>query len=233
MAPGTTEPSARPGLSPQERRARNSAEMREAIVEVATEIIREKGSAALTLQEVARRIGISTPALYTYFASKMDLYDALYRRGLRLFRLAEAELWRTTAPTWERLRAWFEVRLAVAEEYPEFYHLVFDDPIPGFIPTQESMQEVRQLTAAAVQGITEIIAAGVMQPPLPPEQVTDLLLTMRRGIVAEHMGKRRRVSPPDRFARLIPEVLAVLRAAWSPPATLSGSHEPMQQERVP
>ncbi|MBV9282544.1 MAG: hypothetical protein JOZ41_20900 [Chloroflexi bacterium] len=34
--------------------------------------------------------------------------------------------------------------------------------------------------------------------------------------MAEHMGKYRRATPPDRFARLIPEVLAVLRAAWSP-----------------
>ncbi len=204
------------GLSIQERRQRNREEMRAAILDVSREIMREQGLAALSLNEIARRVGITTPALYTYFPSKAALYDALYRMGIRLFREAEEALWRTTEPTWERLRAWFELRLAQAEANPELYHLVFDDPIPGFMPTAESMEEVVALRQAAVQAIGELITAGVMQPHLPPEQVTDLLFTMRRGIVAEQIGKQRRVQPPDRFARLIPAVLAVLQAAWRP-----------------
>lgn len=203
-------------LSVQERRARNRDEMRSGILEVAREIMRERGIAALNLNEIARRVGITTPALYTYFPGKMALYDALYRMGLRLFREAEEELWRTIEPNWERIRAWFELRLALAEQHPELYHMVFDDPIPGFVPTSESTEEVRQITQAAVRGISEVIEAGVMEPNLPPEQVTDLLFTMRRGIVAEHIGKHRRVQPPDRFARLIPDVLAVLQVAWQP-----------------
>ncbi len=204
------------GLSAQERRARNREEMRAGILEVSREIMREQGIAALNLNEIARRVGITTPALYTYFPGKMALYDALYRMGLRLFREAEEELWRTTEPNWERIRAWFELRLALAEEHPELYHMVFDDPIPGFTPTPESMEEVRRITQAAARGVTEVIEAGEIAPNLPPEQVTDILFTMRRGIVAEHLGKHRRVNPPDRFSRLIPEVLAVLQAAWKP-----------------
>ncbi len=203
------------GLSVSERRARNRQEMCAGILDVAREIMREQGIAALNLNEIARRVGITPPALYTYCPGKMALYDALYRMGLQLFRQAEEELWRTTAPDWERIRAWFELRLRLAEENPELYHMVFDDPIPGFVPTPESMEEVRRIYAAAVRGIADVIEAGAMRPRLPAEQVTDLLLTVRRGIVAEHMGKHRRVDPPDRFARLVPEVLAVLRAAWS------------------
>jgi hypothetical protein len=33
---------------------------------------------------------------------------------------------------------------------------------------------------------------------------------------SENIGKHRRLSPPDRLARLVPHVLAVLQAAWSP-----------------
>jgi hypothetical protein len=39
---------------------------------------------------------------------------------------------------------------------------------------------------------------------------------MRLGLVAAHVGKHRLVSPPDRFARLVPEMVAVLRSAWEP-----------------
>ena len=216
-AEGQPATSPRRVLSLQERRQRNRDEMRAAILDVARELMRAEGVAALNLNEIARRVGITPPALYTYFAGKMALYDALYRMGIRLFREAEEELWRTTQPDWDRLRAWFELRLTLVEANPDLYHLVFDDPIPGFLPTAESMAEVRQLTTAAVRAIGELIAAGVMQPNLPAEQVTDLLFTMRRGIVAEHIGKHRRVQPPDRFARLIPDVLAILQAAWQPP----------------
>jgi AcrR family transcriptional regulator len=204
------------GLSVRERRQRNFEEMRTGILAVARELMREQGVGALNLNEIARRLGITPPALYTYFPSKMALYDALYRSGIRLFREAEEELWRTTAPDWERIHAWFALRLALAEEHPDLYHLVFDVPIPGFVLSPESLEEVRRLYEAAVGGVAEVIEAGVMRPNLPPEEATHLLITMRLGLVAAHVGKHRLVSPPDRFARLVDEIVAVLRAAWDP-----------------
>jgi len=229
----TVSTAGRRGLSIRERRERNRAEMRTAIVEVAREIMREQGIAALNLNEIARRVGITPPALYTYFPGKMALYDALYRLGIRLFREAEEELWRTTGPDWDRIRAWFELRLRLVEENPELYHMVFDDPIPGFVPTPESMEEVRKIGQAAVQGIGEVIEAGVIQPNLSAQQTTDLLFVMRRGIVAEHIGKHRRVNPPDRFARLVPEVLAVLQAAWSPEGARRNPAPQTRKEHTP
>jgi AcrR family transcriptional regulator len=204
------------GLSLRERRQRNREEMRTGILAVAREIMREQGVAALNLNEIARRIGITPPALYTYFPGKMALYDALYRAGIQLFREAEVELWRTTAPDWERIHLWFALRLALAEEHFDLYHLVFDVPIPGFTPTPESLTEVRQLYEATVSGVAQVIEAGAMRPNLPPEQVTDLLLSMRLGIVAAHLGKQRLLPPPDGIARLLPGALAVLQAAWNP-----------------
>jgi AcrR family transcriptional regulator len=204
------------GLSVAERRQRNREEMRSGILAVAREIMREQGIGALNLNEIARRIGITPPALYTYFPGKMALYDALYRLGFRLFLEADVELLRTTAPDWERIHAWFALRLALAEEHPDLYHLVFDVPIPGFEPSPESLAEIRRFYDATVTGIAEVIAAGAMRPNLPPEQVTDLLLSMRLGIVAAHLGKQRLLPPPERIARLEPEIVAILRAAWEP-----------------
>jgi AcrR family transcriptional regulator len=213
-----------PGLSVRERRQRNREEMCTGILTIARDIMREQGVGALNLNEIARRVGITAPALYTYFPGKMALYDELYRTGIRLFREAEAELWRTTAPDWERIHAWFALRLALAQEHSDLYHLVFDVPIPGFIPSAESLEEVRDLYQATVAGIGEVIEAGVMQPHLPPEQVTDLLLSMRLGIVAAHLGKQRLLPPPERIARLEPEIVAILRAAWEPKDDVSQHH---------
>src|SRR5262249_47637936 len=142
----------------------------------------------------------------------------------RLFREAEEELWQVTAADWERIHAWFALRLALAEEHPDLYHLVFDAPIPGFVLTPETLAEVERFYQVILRGITEVIEAGVMRPDLPPEEATPLLITMRLGLVAAHVGKHRRVSPPEDYARLVPEIVAVLRAAWEPKVDGSQQH---------
>ena len=71
-------------LSPQERRERNRQEMVTAILAAARAMMREQGVGALSLNEVARLVGLRGPALYEYFPSKTAVYDALFRLGTRL-----------------------------------------------------------------------------------------------------------------------------------------------------
>ena len=51
--------------------------------------MQEQGVAALNLNEVTRRLGVSGQALAKYFPNKAALYDALFLMGLRLFRAAD------------------------------------------------------------------------------------------------------------------------------------------------
>ena len=206
-----------PILSPKERRQRNRDEMVTAILETARDIMRQDGVTALNLNEIARRLGMTTPAIYVYFASKDALYDALFRMGVRLFRESEDEIWRTTKPDWDRIRAWFETRLALASAHPDLYHLVLDAPVPGFVPSAESLEEVRKVLVATRRGLTEVIEAGVIDPGMAPEEAIDLLLSMRRGLIAEHLGKEASVRVTSgRFARLMPAALSVFQVAWAP-----------------
>jgi len=206
-----------PILSPKERRQRNRAEMTTAILETARDIMRRDGVTALNLNEIARRLGMTTPAIYVYFPSKDVLYDALFQMAERLFLESEEEIWRTTKPDWDRIRLWFTTRLALASAHPDLYHLAFDAPVPGFVPSAESQEAVRKILAGARRGLTEVIEAGVIDPGMPPEEAVDLLLCMRRGIIAEHLGKEADVQfTTGRFARLVPAALAIIQVAWAP-----------------
>ena len=179
--------------------------------------MRQDGVTALNLNEIARRLGMTTPAIYVYFPSKDALYDALFRMGMRLFRESEDEIWRTTKPDWDRIRAWFDTRLALASAHPDLYHLVLDAPVPGFVPSAESQEEIRTVLSGARRGLTEVIEAGVIDPGMAPEEAIDLLLSMRRGIIAEHLGKEASVRVTSgRFARLMPAALSVFQVAWAP-----------------
>lgn len=61
---------------------RQQASRRE-IVKAAWEVAHEKGIAALTLKDVAERVGMRAPSLYTHFASKNHIYDAMFEEAWR------------------------------------------------------------------------------------------------------------------------------------------------------
>jgi AcrR family transcriptional regulator len=54
------------------------SQRRDQILAAAWDIAAESGLGAVSLHEVARRVGIRQPSLYGYVTSKLDLYDAMY-----------------------------------------------------------------------------------------------------------------------------------------------------------
>src|ERR1700730_18165205 len=58
---------------------------REAIVEAARAAVGEEGLAGLSLRDLARRAGITTPTVYSYFDSKNAIYDAMFGQAATEF----------------------------------------------------------------------------------------------------------------------------------------------------
>jgi AcrR family transcriptional regulator len=57
-----------------------AAERREVIERVATEVFAERGYQGASIDEIARRSGVSAPVVYDHFASKQDLFQRLLVR---------------------------------------------------------------------------------------------------------------------------------------------------------
>ena len=162
-----------------DRRKRNRQEMVDGILAAARAQMREDGVAALNLNEVARRVGVTTPALYKYFPSKMAIYDALFRFGTRLYleefkalNLGEAESGGAA------IRRALEHQLSFADRHPELYQLVLQRPVPGFVPSDEGLLEAAQAQEVAVMFVSRWIERGLIAPPLPPERVFALLASV-------------------------------------------------------
>ena len=64
-----------------DRRARRRQETIDEILDIAQAVMTEDGVNALSLAEVARRLGVQPPSLYKYFPSLLAVYDALFLRG--------------------------------------------------------------------------------------------------------------------------------------------------------
>jgi AcrR family transcriptional regulator len=151
------------------------AATRARILDAAWELARREGVAAITLRDVAHRVGMRAPSLYTYFPSKSAMYDAMYADGAR--QLAEALSLRPQASdTCETLRNRMRAFIDFCVADPVRYQLLLERPIPGFAPAPESFQ----ITAHALAGTrADMEAAGVHG-----ERALDLWRAMITGLVS-------------------------------------------------
>ena len=206
-------------LPAKQRRQRNRQEMTSAILETAQAIMRAEGAGALNLNELARRLGVKTPSLYEYFpGGKMQVYDALFRLGMETFAARMAPLGEQT--TWAAyLRGHMEAYMQFALDFPELYQICFERPVPGFVPSPESLQVSLAAYQAAVDEVTRRLEAGELRPApgLTPQQVVDLGIGMVHGITSQHMANEPHVPVGEgRYGALIPAAVAIFEKAWSP-----------------
>ena len=203
--------------SPRERRERNREQVVAAILDAARAVMRERGVAALSLREVARRVGMRAPSLYEYFPSKAALYDALFLLAIRRYRASVEPLRQEQDSFWDRLRVGFEAYMAFAKEHPELYELAFERPVPGFVPSEASMAESSAVLAGFHREFVEAIETGQIAPGVPASQARDLAIAMIHGLTAQQVANE-----PDaplgsgRYGSLVPAALALFRASWRP-----------------
>ncbi|MEZ0580032.1 TetR/AcrR family transcriptional regulator [Nocardioides sp. MH1] len=110
--------------------------MRREILDAAWAIARESGLTQVTLRDVATRVGMQAPSLYTHFDSKMAIYDAMFE-----------EAWAHYESTLHDLEASVDThpRTAIHEISAHFYdYAIADQPryqlmnervVPGFEPS--------------------------------------------------------------------------------------------------
>jgi len=105
-------------------------DLREALVEAALAVVRERGVAALTLRAVARRAGVSHMAPYHHFADRQALVAALVQRGFE--RLLAAVRARARRAAGDPLRQFQESAFGYvlfAVRHPALYR-VHEGPTP-------------------------------------------------------------------------------------------------------
>jgi AcrR family transcriptional regulator len=207
--------------------------MTAAILDAARDIMRAQGAAALNLNEVARRLGIKPPSLYEYFpGGKMQIYDALFRLGIELF--AERMAPTQALPGWTaHLRASIEAYMQFALDYPELYQICFERPVPGFVPSPESLAVSLASYQEGVDEVARRIAAGELQPApgLTPQQVVDLGIAMMHGLTSQHLANEpHRPVGEGRYGGLIASAVALLERAWTPAPDPS---QPTRKENQP
>jgi AcrR family transcriptional regulator len=117
-----------------DRRRQRHLDTRREVLDRAWEIARGDGLGALSLSELARRMQMRTPSLYTYFESKNAVYDAMFTDAAS----QSVELLQSLRPPVDPLEG-FTVLLTAFFDFcvadPARFQLLYQRTIPGFEPS--------------------------------------------------------------------------------------------------
>lgn len=178
----------------RDRRAERREATRLEILDAAWELVRAEGLAALTLRDLATKVGMQPPSLYSYFDSKHAIYDAMFLQGnqelLRRYEaIAEVDDARESFRASARLLVGFTV------EDPARAQLMFMRTIPGFEPAPESY-------AVAVR-IVELAKKQFAEVGIKPE-FFDLWTGIISGLSFQQIANE---PGTDRWVRLVDEAV--------------------------
>ena len=183
------------GAPSRDRRAERHEATRAEILDAAWELVRAEGLAALSLRDVARRVGMQAPSLYSYFDSKHAIYDAMFAQGAQEFLERERAV-HTTGDALRDLQAGSRMFVGFCTEDPVRYQLMFQRTIPGFEPSPESY-------AIAVEAL-ELVRDRLAELGFTERRDLDLLTAIGTGLTDQQISND---PGGDRWVRLVDEAL--------------------------
>lgn len=199
----------------RQRRRRYRDEIIEDVLGIAREMMRRDGVAALSFNEIARRLGMQPPSLYHYFASKNAIYDELFRRGFEEFGRKMADRPGQDDTLREKLRSAMETYMRFAQENPDLYQLMFQRPVPEFVPSETSMAASLATLGAARAQFTETLQSGELTLGMPLEEALDLIIAFEHGLTELHLANNPQLPVGEgRFGKLIPQAVEMILGAW-------------------
>ncbi len=200
------------------RRSIHSAEeLRELIIQAATDIVERDGLAGLSAREIAKRIGYSPGTLYNVFENLDDLLLTIEARLLdRLTeRLAKTD---TSGTPQERVRRLAETYVAFTQERPKLWNLLIEHRMPAgqdvpvwyrtkleglLVPLEEALaplldasdprasRRAARTLWASVHGMTSLSTAQKLAPvtgQAGSSLVDDLVATYMAGLEHRRAG---------------------------------------------
>ncbi|MCU9837548.1 TetR/AcrR family transcriptional regulator [Ruegeria sp. WL0004] len=169
--------------------------LRQALIEAALELIREKGPTGFTLSEAAKTAGVTPAAVYRHFDGREDLIAEAARQGFEMFAdLMQYAYDKGQPSALAAFEATGRAYLAFARKHPGHYIAMFESGV--------SLNRDPELAAAAnrAKAVLEQAAADLSQHiPLdrrpPASMVSAHIWAMSHGVVELYARNTGTASP--------------------------------------
>ena len=178
-----------------DRRQQRHEATKAEILDAAWEIVRAEGLAALSLRDVAARVGMRAPSLYSYFDSKHAIYDAMFGQAWQTY-LDLAQTLEPPKDTRGLLLVAARTFVAFAVADPARHQLMNLRTIPGFEPSPESY-------APAVE-VMETFRERLASVGIDDPKAIDLWTALVGGLINQQIAND---PGGDRWTRLTDDVV--------------------------
>lgn len=190
---------------PRTRKPRGQgASRRGEILAAATRIFLEEGTAHATMRRIAAAVGVSTTALYVYFADKDAILQAIAEATFAELLDALEASQRTGGTPAERFRAGLHAYVGFGLARSDAYRLTFCAPSPC-----DSIQAADHSFAILKRGVEEMMEAGLFRPG-SSESAAEAVWACLHGLTALLVDQAQHLSTPQ--DRLIDQVLDMATA---------------------
>jgi len=181
----------------RDRVAEQRTAVRAEIVEAAWALGREHGLAGVTVRDVAERIGLRAPSLYTHFESKMSIIDAMFGQAWTAYLEVIREVDQNLPP---------QPRAALATVARTFFDFAAADPVryqlmnqrtvAGFNPSPEAYAPSVEVLGRLEDTLRSL---GITEPA-----ARDIFTATLGGLVDQQLAND---PDGDRWRRLIDRVI--------------------------
>jgi len=196
---------------------RRRAAVRDEALDHAVVLMTADGVGALSVSEVARRMGIRGPSLYKYFPSRHAMYDALFARGLAEQLTAVRTAVDGLPPGVPRIRAGGAavVRWAVAN--PALAQLLHWRPVPGFEPSPATFAESVDDAADVRAEFAAAVRLGQLRDDADDAGTVRLYTVVLSGLITQQLANEPGAAfEQGAFSRLTDAALELFLSAYAP-----------------
>ena len=211
----------------RDRKAERHEAIRREILDAAWDAAHETSIAGLTLRDIAARVGMQQPSLYSHFASKQAIYDAMFEQAWQAFLAYFKDL---ELPAEPRARL-----TAMAEYYFDFavtdlarHQLMDMNIIPGFHPSPQAYAPAVEVYGLLLDDLRSI--------GITTYQDADIYTALIGGLVSQQLAND---PGGQRWRRLIPRVVSMfaddlgIPPPWPAPTARAGPLTPLTSAGPP
>ena len=192
-------------MGTKERQDRERQAVTASILDAARDLFITEGYQSVSIRKIAERIEYSPAAIYSYYASKDDIFLALAAEGFhRLDEKVRAAM--TTDDPLENVRGCWWAFYQFSQEQPAFFQLMFvDHSVPRITQQWEGFEFLQQMLANAVNAVQKAIDAGAFPATLSPNAAMHMLWASLIGPAV--VGIRHRLATGEDYDALARDVL--------------------------
>ena len=202
----------------KERRKREKQERRRQIIDAARSLLFEKGLAATSINQIAKRAELGVGTIYFYYQNKEELFAALQEEGLDLLLQDIQEACGAASDAPSRLQAAARAYLLFSQERQSYFDVItYFLSSPRVLLTSELKARVDDKSRHILSAIVDIITGGIERGDfrdVDPEDAAVLYWSSLHGLLQFRKFEQTALSSrpfDDRFQRAVDQLIAGFR----------------------